>query len=129
MLALATAGFCALSWFANARRATEIALYKLAGFTGGDLLVLSLIENSLVAWAVGSGAFLCAWIWVRVFGAPLLAAYLIPDLGLFPAQEIPAAFTPLPLGLALALAFTTTLTGSILAIWRLSLVRPVKAFA
>lgn len=129
VLALATACFCALSWFANARRATEIALYKLAGFTGGDLLVLALIENSLVALALGSGAFLCAWTWVRLFGAPLLAPYLIPDLGLFPAQVIPSAFTPLPLGLALALAFTTTLAGSILATWRLSLARPVKAFA
>ncbi len=129
VLALATACFCALSWFANARRGTEIALYKLAGFTGGDLLILSMIENTFVALALGSSAFLCAWIWVRLFGAPLLAPYLIPDLGLFPEQVIPSAFAPLPLGLALALAFTTTIAGSILATWRLSLARPLKAFA
>jgi ABC-type lipoprotein release transport system permease subunit len=129
LLALATASFCALSWFANTRRGTEIAQYKLAGFTGGDILILSLIENAFVAIALGCTAFLIAWIWIRVLGAPLLAPYLIPDLGLFPKQSIPASFTPLPLGLGLALAFATTQAGSIFASWRLSLARTAKAFA
>ncbi len=129
VLALALASFAALTWFAHARRATEIAAYKLSGFTGGDILLMTAIENALVAFAVGSTAFLGAWIFVRVFNAPLLCAYLIPDLDMFALQKIPASFTPLPLGLGLALAFSTTLAGSIFATWRLSLARTTKAFA
>ena len=129
VLALALASFAALSWFAHARRATEIAAYKLCGFSGGDILFLAVIENAIVACVIGSAAFLCAWIFVRVFNAPLLAAYLIPDLALFPTQRIPATFTPLPLGLGLALAFSATLAGSIFATWRLSIARTAKAFA
>jgi len=129
LLALATVSFATLSWFAHARRASEIAAYKLFGFSGGDTLFVTVIENALVALALGTTAFLGAWIFVRGFDAPLLAAWLIPDLDLFPTQRIPAAFTPLPLGLGLALALCTTLAGSILATWRLSLASTTKAFA
>ncbi|HUR29736.1 MAG TPA: ABC transporter permease [Planctomycetota bacterium] len=129
LLALACASFAALAWFASARRATEIAAYKLTGFTGGDLLLLGVVENALVALVIGCSAFLGAWFFVRVLGAPLLAPYLVPDLELFPTQRIPATFTPLPLGIGLALAFTTTLAGSIFGTWRASLARTSKAFA
>jgi len=129
VLALACASFAALSWFAHARRATEIAAYKLAGFTTGDVLFVCSVENALVALAIGGAEFLGAWLYVRVLGAPLLAAYLVPDLGAFPLQRLPASFTPLPLLLGLALAFSTTLAGSVLATWRLSLARPTRAFA
>ena len=129
LLALATASFAALCWFAHGRRGTEIAAYKLSGFSAGDILFVAMIENALVAFAIGCTAFLSAWIFVRVCNAPLLAAYLVPDLDLFSTQRVPASFTPLPLGLGFALAFSSTLAGSILATWRLSLERAAKAFA
>ncbi len=129
LLLFAAAAFCALSWFAHDRRGTEIAHYKLAGFSGGDLLLLSALENMIVAFILAAAALLCAWVWVRLCAAALLAPFLIGDLGWFPAQRIPALFLPLPAGLGFALAFTATHAGSILANWRLSLARAGRAFA
>lgn len=129
LLAMATAAFAAQSWFVHSRRSHEIAIYKLSGFSGGDILILTAIENALVAALLGTAAFMIAWVWVRALGAPLIAPLLIPDLGAFPAQLVPARFTPLPLLLGLALAFASTATGSILAAWRLSLSSARQAFA
>jgi len=129
LLAMATAAFAAQSWFVHSRRSQEIALYKLSGFSGGDILLLTAIENALVAVLLGTGALLIAWVWVRLLGAPLLAAFLIADLDAFPAQAVPARFTPLPVLLGFALAFASTATGSILAAWRLSLSSARQAFA
>jgi len=129
VLAMAIAAFAAQCWFVHGRRSGEIAIYKLAGFSGGDILSLTAIENALVAALLGAGAFLIAWVWVRVLGAPLLAPFLIPDLSAFPALVVPARFTPLPLMLGLALAMASTATSSILAAWRLSLVDTRQAFA
>jgi hypothetical protein len=129
LLAASIAAFAALSWFVHGRRSREFAAYKLCGFAGGDLLVLTAIENALVAALLGTGAFLGAWVWVRLLGAPLLAPFLIPDLAAFPAQGVPAVFTPAPLALGFALAFAATATGSIFAAWRLSLSSTREAFA
>jgi hypothetical protein len=129
LLALATAAFAAQSWFVHSRRSLEFANYKLAGFSGGDLLVLTAIENALVAAFLATSALLLAWLWVRILGAPLLAPYLIADLAAFPAQAVPARFTPLPLMLGVALSFAATAGGSILAAWRLSLSSARQAFA
>ena len=129
VLATATAAFAALSWLVHGRRSREIAAYKLCGFSGGDILVLTAIENALVALLLGTAAFLGAWVWVRGLGAPLLAPLLIPDLAALPAQSVPASFTPLPLVLGCALAFASTAAGSIFAAWRLSLASTQEAFA
>ena len=125
----AAACFAALSWFVQARRALEVATYKLAGFTGGDVALLALVENLVVALFTALGAFALAWAWVRILGAPLLAGFFVPDLALASLQPIPAAFTAPPVLLALVATLSVTISASVLASWRLSLARPLAAFA
>lgn len=125
----AAACFAALSWFVHGRREVEVAAYKLSGFSGGDIVFLALAENSLVGLCAGAAAGLGAWVWVRLFDAALLVGFFVPDLSPGAAVRLPAHFTALALAQGLCLALAATVTGSVLASWRLSNARPLGAFA
>ena len=101
----------------------RITLYQRA------IVFLALAENSLVGLCAGAAAGLGAWVWVRLFDAALLVGFFVPDLSPGAAVRLPAHFTALALAQGLCLALAATVTGSVLASWRLSNARPLGAFA
>lgn len=125
---LSIAAFAVHGYFTGARRAREIAIYKLCGFSGGDVATLAVIENALLAALLTVVAAGGAMVYVRVLNAPGLAGWWFPQLPTWPTLEAPARFTPLAVGIAFVVSFSSTTSGGLLAAWALTRARAREAF-
>ena len=125
-LALAVPTFATLAHLGATPRRREIGLLKAEGWSTAEVLEMVAIESVLIGLGVATLAFALAVFFVRVLGAPLLAAYFVADLGAFPEAHIPARFTAPMLVAAVALGVTVTLSGSLWTTWRTARTRPIE---
>jgi len=123
-LALAVPAFGALSYQGVAPRRHAIGLMKTTGWSTADVLELVALENLVIGVGAAALGLALAWCWTRLLGAPLLAWLFVPDLEVFPAQRLPARFTPLPPVIALVAALAVTLPGSLWTTWRTARAMP-----
>ncbi|NOT02289.1 MAG: FtsX-like permease family protein [Phycisphaerales bacterium] len=124
-LAWAIPSFAILTYMGHTPRRREIGLLKAEGWRTAHVLEMVACENVIVAVFAAASATFIAIVWLRVFRAPLIAPFFVPDLPLFPNIVLPARFLPLPGLLALVFSLVVTMTGSIYTTWRTSITRPV----
>jgi ABC-type antimicrobial peptide transport system permease subunit len=126
-LAVAIPTFALFAFLGHAPRRREIGILKAEGWRTSDVLEMVALENLLVSLIAAGASVSLAALWLRVFRAPLVAPFFLPELPAFPRLEIPARFVPLPLLLALVFSLVVTMTGSLYTTWRTATRRPAEA--
>ncbi len=128
VFAIAVPLFLLLAELGVSPRRRELGVLKACGWTTGDVLVLTLLENALLAVLGAASAVAVAWVWVRVFDAFWIRGFFIPgSTGTEGALTVPSEFSGMPVLVGGLLAVLLTTTAGLLSVWRSSTVPPAVA--
>ena len=126
-LALGVPLVLVLSGLGLSERRRTIGVLKAAGWQTEDVLEAVFFENLILSLTGALGAFVLAFVWVRLLNAPLIARLFLSGAEAIAPFAVPARFLPGPLLLAVVLSLALTLVGSIPSTWRAAAVPPAEA--
>lgn len=105
----------------------EIGILKATGWKTDEILLRSLVENSLISVLGTTLAILLAFLWLRAFNGYWLASLFLTGVEVRPSFPVPFHLGLIPLGLAVLISFAMVMVGSLYATWRAAIVAPREA--
>jgi ABC-type lipoprotein release transport system permease subunit len=112
------------SGFGSAERRREVGILKATGWQTDELLVRSLVESLVIAFAAASVAVLLAVVWLVAFNGYAIAGVFLPGVERTPGFRVPFRLMPAPALLTLLVSIVVVASGSLNATWRTAMASP-----